>query len=87
MPEYILAVLVSAGLACFGILNRKAESIDSRIDKLEVKLAETYVTKADLRLEFDRMGAVFSRLEDKIDAHVSEEPARIQKMKSKYNLF
>ena len=87
MPEYAIGLAATAVLTVFGVLNRKSDAIDSRIDRLEVKLAETYVTKEDLRLEFERLVKSLSRMEDKIDAHVSEDNQRIATMKRKYNLF
>ena len=87
MPEYLVGISATAILTLFGILHKKSEAIDHRIDRLEVKVAETYVTKEDLRLEFERIGKALTRMEDKIDAHVSEDTQRITSMKRKYNLF
>ena len=67
MPEYIVGISATAILTLFGILHRKSEMIDARVDKLEVKVAEVYVTKEDIRLEFDLLRNQMIRIEGKLD--------------------
>lgn len=67
MPEYIVGIIATAGLTFFGILHRKSELIDARVDKLEVKVAEVYVTKEEIRQEFDLLRSQMIRIEDKLD--------------------
>lgn len=67
MPEYIVGISATAILTLFGILHRKSELIDARVDKLEVKVAEVYVTKEDIRLEFEHLRSQMIRIEDKLD--------------------
>lgn len=67
MPEYIVGIAATAVLTLFGMLHRKSDLIDSRVDKLEVKIAEVYVTKEDIRLEFDLLRSQMLRIEDKLD--------------------
>jgi uncharacterized coiled-coil protein SlyX len=86
MPEYLTALAVSAVLGGFGLLHRRVEALDYRIDKFEVKVAETYVTKEDLYKMFDKLGHSLERMEDKLDAHVSENRSRISDVIHKYNL-
>jgi len=86
MPEYLMAAGVAAMLSLFGVSFRKIDAADRRMDQLELKVAERYVTKEEFRLQFQELFKVLARLEDKIDAHVSEEQARINFMKRKYHL-
>ena len=78
-------------------INRRIDLVDSKVDALEVKAAEVYVTKDQLdkalaRLESqflrfgDRLEISLLRMEDKLDAHVSEDRSRINNVIQKYNL-
>ncbi|QIN96822.1 hypothetical protein [Synechococcus phage S-N03] len=67
MPEYAVGLAATAMFAVFGILHKKSELIDARVDKLEVKVAEVYVTKEEIRLEFDLLRSQMIRIEDKLD--------------------
>ena len=56
------------------------------MDALELKVAENFVTKAEFREQFVLLFKTLSRLEDKIDAHVSEDARKIDQIKRKYDL-
>ena len=86
MPEYALGLMFSGLFAVCGLINRKIDMVERRQDHLELKIAETYVTKADLKDHFTLLLSSLDRLEDKVDAHVSEDKLRITKMQAKYNL-
>ena len=97
MPEYVLAFILSAFVGGLGWINRRIDLVDSKVDALEVKAAEVYVTKDQLdkaltRLENqflrfgDRLETSLLRMEDKLDAHVSEDRSRINNVIQKYNL-
>tara|TARA_B100001778_G_scaffold4470_2_gene3827 strand:+ start:9586 stop:9858 length:273 start_codon:yes stop_codon:yes gene_type:complete len=86
MPEYVVATAIAATLSMFGVSFRKIDAADRRMDALELKVAEKYVTKEEFRAQFTELFRVLARLEDKIDAHVSEEQNRIAYMKKKYHL-
>lgn len=86
MPEYLIALTLSAVLGSFGWIYRKVEGIDSRLDRFELRAAQTFVTRETLDRTFDRLEAHLIRMEDKIDAHVSGNPNRIESMRNKYNL-
>ena len=86
MPEYLMAAGVAAMLSLFGVSFRKIDAADRRMDQLELKVAEQYVTKEEFRLQFKELFKVLARLEDKVDAHVSEHKDRIRYMKKKYHL-
>ncbi len=68
MPEYIVGITATAVLTLFGILHKKSDAIDARVDRLEVKVAEVYVTKEDIRLEFEHLRSQMIRIEDKLDS-------------------
>jgi len=69
MPEYIAAIVLSGVIGLFGFMNRKIESNEKRVDALELKVAETYVTKRELAEKFNLIISTVTRLEDKIDKH------------------
>ena len=86
MPEYIVALLVSAAAGAAGLTVRKLDLLDNRIDVLTVKIAEEYVKKDDLSVQFVRLWDTLHRMEEKLDAHVSENNLEIQRIKDKYYL-
>ena len=86
MPEYVMAAGVAALLSLFGVSFRKIDAADRRMDQLELKVAEKYVTKEEFRQQFQELFRVLARLEDKIDAHVSEKALKIEAIKKKYDL-
>ena len=86
MPEYALGLMFSGLFAVCGLINRKIDLVERRQDQLELKVAETYVTKAELKDQYSLLLTSFARLEDKVDAHVSEDKVKIELIKQKYNL-
>ena len=86
MPEHIVAAAVAVLMSLFGVSFRKIDQADRRMDALELKIAENYVTKAEFREQFVLLFKTLSRLEDKIDAHVSEDARKIDQIKRKYDL-
>lgn len=86
IPEYILAAGIASLLSLFGVAFKKIDHADRRMDALELKVAENYVTKQEFRDQFVELFRVLNRLEDKIDAHVGEDRLRIGEVKRKYNI-
>ena len=86
MPEYALGLMFSGLFAVCGLINRKIDLVERRQDQLELKVAETYVTKAELKDQYALLLTSLTRLEDKVDAHVSEDKLKIDLIKKKYNL-
>ena len=86
MPEHIVAAAVAVLMSLFGVSFRKIDQADRRMDALELKVAENYVTKAEFREQFVLLFKTLSRLEDKIDAHGSEDARKIDQIKRKYDL-
>ena len=67
----------------------KAERVSDRTDRLEVKLAENYLTKREFELQMDRMFGVLSEMKDgmgylteRVDYHVSEQAGESKALKA-----
>ena len=58
--------------------------LDMRIDHLEVNLAKNYVTREKLDRKFDGLVIFLRRMEEKLDAHASEDQIMISRMKHRY---
>lgn len=77
LPEYILAAMVTAVLGWGGFTWRRADhAVDiaraaaDATDKLELKLAEKYLSKEEFEITMDRLFKTLGRLEEKLDFHV-----------------
>lgn len=86
MSETIVAAIAAGVMSLFGVSFRKIDQADRRMDALELKVAENYVTKAEFREQFALLFKTLARLEDKIDAHVSQDAKKIDLMIKRYNL-
>ena len=86
MPEYMMAGLLAGVMSLFGLSFRKIDQADRRMDALELKVAENYVTKAEFREQFVLLFKTLARLEDKIDAHVTEDKHKIELMLKRWKL-
>ena len=78
--------MFSGLFAVCGLINRKIDLVERRQDQLELKVAEKYVSYEEFNRRWENMLRVFIRIEDKIDAHVSEDSQKIRYIKEKYNL-
>ena len=78
--------MFSGLFAVCGLINRKIDLVERRQDQLELKVAEKYVSYEEFNRRWDEMLKVFMRIEDKIDAHLSEDSQKIRYIKEKYNL-
>ena len=74
MPEYLVAMLVTAVLGWGSFTWRRADkALDSaerandRTDKLELKVAENYLSKAEFQQRMDELFSTLTRFENKID--------------------
>jgi hypothetical protein len=82
--------MTAALLGWGGFTWRKAEdamiaarrSLDV-VAKVELKLAEEYVTKKDFELAFDRLFTTLGRFEEKLDYHVYAQDATIRRLRGK----
>lgn len=77
MPEPILAAIVAFVIGWGGFTWRRAEAameaadrVGNSVDKLELKLAEKYLTKDEFEHQMERLFKVLGRLEEKLDFHV-----------------
>lgn len=86
MPDYIAAGLVAGVMSLFGVSFKKLDHADRRMDRLELKVAENYVSKAEFREQFVLLFKTLDRLEDKIDAHVTEDKTKIELMLKRWKL-
>ena len=67
IPEYIIAAGIASVLSLFGVSFRKIDHSDKRMDALELKVAENYITRAEVKEQFNELFLILRRLEDKID--------------------
>ncbi len=62
----VIAAISGLGIL-HGKLNSRIHELDRRIDQIEVKVAEKYVSKADLTAMMDRVEDHMVRIENKLD--------------------
>nr|BDD47445.1 hypothetical protein 21 [Pelagibacteraceae bacterium] len=53
--------------ALTGRLNSRITELDRRVDQMELRVAENYVSKADMEILIDRVESHLIRLENKLD--------------------
>jgi len=58
---------LTALAAMFSRANTRISDMDSRIDRIEVRVAEKYVPRGELTAALDRMEAHMIRIENKLD--------------------
>ena len=87
MPEYLLTLAVTAILGWGGFTWKKAENAaaesiktNDRVDKLELKVAETYLTKQEFQTYMDRLLDSLSEMKsdihyltDRLDYHIAQQ--------------
>ena len=67
-------VAVATGVAVlFNKVNHRVTQLDHRVDKLELKLVESFTTKADFQIAMGRMEEHMIRIEDKLDKLVDKK--------------
>ena len=67
LPEYVVAAFLASLLSLFGVSFRKIDHSDKRMDALELKVAENYITKAEVKEQLAELFVILRRLEDKMD--------------------
>jgi predicted transcriptional regulator of viral defense system len=92
MPEYVLVIMVTTVLGWGSFTWRRAEYAADvakksfeRTDKLELKLAEQYLTKMDFDAHMARLFVVLDRLEVKMDTRMTEHTFELKTIYSKLN--
>jgi hypothetical protein len=63
-----VAVLAPVLITLFSVTFKRLGAVDDQIQKLQLQALEKYVTKADLALQFERLGKQIDKLEHKLDA-------------------
>ena len=67
-------VAIATGVAVlFNKVNHRVTQLDHRVDKLELKLVESFTTKADFQVAMGRMEEHMIRIEDKLDKLVDKK--------------
>ncbi|AET72505.1 hypothetical protein SXGG_00005 [Synechococcus phage S-CBP42] len=84
MPEYLIAIILTAIAGSYTLQQRKIDTTGAKVDRLELKISEQYVSKTDTSNQFVRLWDTLHRMEEKLDAHVSENKVEIQRIKDKY---
>ncbi len=89
MPEYVLSAMIAGLLGWGGFTWRKAESAilearsaTDKTDRLELKVAENYLTKKEFEHSMDRLFKTLARFEEKLDYHVYEQDQTINRLRS-----
>lgn len=74
MPEYVAAIIVSSALGWGGFVWRKSEKATelahkchARIDAVELKMAEDYLSKIEFREQMTQLFNTLNRFENKLD--------------------
>ena len=68
----VIAIVTGVGVL-FNRVNHRVTEMDRRVDKLELKLVESFTTKADFQSAMERMESHLIRIEDKMDQLVSKD--------------
>ena len=75
LESFIPAIIaiVTGTAVLFNRVNHRVTEIDRRVDKLELKIVESFTTKTDFNAAMERMEAHLIRIEDKMDQLVSKD--------------
>lgn len=94
LPEYLLAAIVTATIGWGGFTWRRAEraldaayAASDATDKLELKLAEKYLTKEEFESQMDRLFKTLARFEEKLDYHVYNQAQDISTLRKRLSSF
>ena len=71
MIEPFIPVLVAVGTGVAVLTNKintRITTLDTRVDKIELRIVQEYVTKGDFNNALSRMEGHLIRMEDKLDA-------------------
>lgn len=97
MPEYLVGIMITAFLGWGGFTWRRAEEAISqaikagdRVDRLEVKIAENYLTKAEFQAYMDRLFETLGEMKggmqyltERVDYHVTEQAMESKELRSR----
>ena len=68
-----VVALVTGVAMLFNKVNHRVTQLDHRVDRLELKLVESFTTKADFASAMNRMEEHLIRIEDKMDKLVDKK--------------
>jgi DNA integrity scanning protein DisA with diadenylate cyclase activity len=68
-----IVAIVTGTAVLFNKVNHRVTVLDQKVDKLELKLAESFTTKADFANAMERMEQHLIRIEDKMDKLVDKK--------------
>ena len=68
-----LVALTTGVAVLFNKVNHRVTVLDNKVDRLELKLVESFTTKADFSAAMERMEAHMIRIEDKLDKLVDKK--------------
>ena len=88
--EPLLGIIISTVLGWGAFTWRRSEHAVSlaqraaaQSDRLELKVAELYLTKKDFELAMERLFSTLHRFEEKLDFHVYEQERHLQSMRNR----
>ena len=69
IEQFIPAIIamVSGGAILFQRVHNRIAEIDKRVDTLELRVVESYVSKSDFQLALEKMEGHMERIESKLD--------------------
>ena len=96
MPEYLIAAMITAVLGWGGFTWRRAEDAitaaikaGDRVDRLEIKIAENYLTKQEFQAYMDRLFSTLGEMKagqqyltERVDHHVNEQAGESRELKA-----
>jgi hypothetical protein len=90
IPEYLVVIMVTTVVSWGGFTWRRSEyAVDiakksfEKTDKLELKLAEQYLTKNDFDAHMARLFVTLDRLEAKMDTRMTEHTFELKAIYSR----
>ena len=66
----VIAVVTGGGVL-FNRVHNRIHDLDRRLDGVELRMVETYVSKSDFNVMVDKMEKHLIRIEDKMDQMIS----------------
>jgi DNA integrity scanning protein DisA with diadenylate cyclase activity len=69
----VLVALTTGVAVLFSKVNNRVTVLDNKVDKLELKVVESFTTKADFANAMERMESHMIRIEDKLDKLVDKK--------------
>ena len=69
----VIIAVVTGTAVLFNKVNQRVTMLDHRVDKLELKLVESFTTKQEFSAAMERMESHMIRIEDKLDKLVDKK--------------